>query len=433
LKAICPQKALWDWYMFMYPGGVYNQMFTQAWGSMTQRMDLERPPVPVDDDPDGKMAAEALAEHVGNLWAHDIYVRDMYRDTYDDRLRYMSNIEISPSTYIPKIEASGVSIYHMAGWWDSFPKYQLVSFLALDNPAKIIIGPWHHSEFYQEEVSTFLGVEHHRWFDYVLKGIDNGIMDELPVYYYTFGAPAGKEWRFARKWPLPHQISARLYFYRGPTRTVDSVNDGYLKLIPPRCRLTGHDDYTVDYTCTWGLTNKWTNTYAGQPFDYGDMTERDEKGLTYTSRPLPKDLEMTGHPVVHLWVTSTATDVDFFVALEEVDKTGYSHYVTEGILRASHRAIMLMPPYDDMRIPYHRSYEEDLAPLPSEPVELVIDMMPISYIFKKGSRIRLTITNAELNTFVTHEVCPAPTVRVYRSRSYTSYISLPIIPSFVRK
>ena len=432
LRAICPQKALWEGYNFVSPGGVYHELLTRLWGGATRAADLYRPPVPVDDDVGGVLAAEAQAEHVGNLWIDDIFLRDMFRDSYDERLGYMPYIETAPASFIPEIEASDVGIYHMVGWWDSFTKDQVVGFLSVDNPQKIIIGPWYHSEFYHAEVAAFLGIEHHRWNDYWLKGIDNGIMDEPPIYYYTIGAPEGEEWRFAKKWPLPCQDSKRFFLRKGRTGTVDSVNDGVLSKKHLKKRSGDKDVYEVDYTSTWPITNRYTNAY-GFPFNYGDMTEHDEKGLTYTTDPLRSDMQMTGHPVLNLWVKSKASDVDFFITLEDVQKDGSSHYVTDGILRASHRATKKMQPYDHIRIPYHRSYEKDYTPLPKKPVELVIDLQPISYLFKKGNRIRLAITCAEKNTFMTPEISPAPTVSVYRKKHRVSYLSLPIVPSGGKK
>ena len=47
-----------------------------------------------------------------------------------------------------------------------------------------------------------------------------------------------------------------------------------------------------------------------------------EKGLTYTTAPLDKDTTLTGHPVVHLWISSTAPDGDFWVDLEDIDPDG---------------------------------------------------------------------------------------------------------------
>ena len=154
----------------------------------------------------------------------------------------------------------------------------------------------------------------------------------------------------------------------------------------------------------------------------------DKKGLTYTSPPLSSDLEVTGHPVVHLWVSSSAGDGDFFVYLEDVSEANYSKYITEGNLRASYRAISAAP-YEYLGLPYHRSNAEDIADLPDEPVELVFDLLPTSYVFEAGHRIRITITCADKDNYLTPQLDPPPTVQLYREADHASYIELPIIPN----
>lgn len=57
-------------------------------------------------------------------------------------------------------------------------------------------------------------------------------------------------------------------------------------------------------------------------FRYPNMADNDRQALAYSTPPLDGDIEVTGRPVVHLWVTSTADDGDFFVCLEEVDESG---------------------------------------------------------------------------------------------------------------
>ena len=147
------------------------------------------------------------------------------------------------------------------------------------------------------------------------------------------------------------------------------------------------------------------------------MMFNDKKGLTYTTPPLTTEVEVTGHPVVHLWVSSSARDGDFFVYLEDVSEASYSKYITEGNLRASHRAISTAP-YEYLGLPYHRSYAEDIADLPDQPVELVFDLLPTSYVFEAGHRIRVTITGADKDTALTPQLDPPPTVTLYRdSRS----------------
>jgi len=159
------------------------------------------------------------------------------------------------------------------------------------------------------------------------------------------------------------------------------------------------------------------------------MRANDEKGLTYTTLPLEKDLRITGHPVVHLWITTDAPDLDFFVYLEEVNRSGHSTYITEGILRASHRA-QTIPPFDYLGLPYQRSYESDLEPIPAgESVQLVFDLLPTAYVFGAGNRVRVTITCADAGVFETPIIDPAPEVSVLRTGATTSYIELPIVPA----
>jgi hypothetical protein len=192
---------------------------------------------------------------------------------------------------------------------------------------------------------------------------------------------------------------------------------------------TGVDEYQVDYLTTLGKNTRWAAGYdLLRPVYPNTMMFNDEKGLTYTTPPLTSEVEVTGHPVVHLWVTSSAKDGDFFVYLEDISAGSFSKYITEGNLRASHRAISTAP-FEYLGLPYHRSYAEDIAYLPDQPVELVFDLIPTSYIFDAGHRIRVTITCADKDTALTPQLIPPPMVHLYRGADHASYIVLPIIPN----
>ena len=273
------------------------------------------------------------------------------------------------------------------------------------------------------------GVEFLRWYDYWLKGIDNGIMDEEPIHYFTMGAPEGHEWRSTSQWPLPDENPTPFYFNSGTSGAVYSINDGILSGELPS-ETVAHDEYCVDYTVTVGKPSRWSNGYAdgGKEFTVPSMLPVEVKSLMYTTDSLKQDIEVTGHPIVHIWVTSTSKDGDFFVYLEEVDEKGNSHYITEGILRASHRT-MSKPSFDNLGLPWHRSFKEDAAELPDEPAELVFDMQPTSNIFDKGHRIRITVTCSDKDNFLTPEISPVPQVTVYRNSEYPSHVVLPIIPA----
>jgi len=294
----------------------------------------------------------------------------------------------------------------------------ILSYTNMQTPRKLLLGPWGHCGT-KGDAPLDLQAEYHRWYDRWLKGVHNGIMDEPPITYYTMGAPEGRRWRAADQWPLPDEQPTSYYFAAGPSGSIASVNDGSLGLGSPTS-VGDSETYAVDTTCT-----SRCGTYQ---MTRRDLRESDAKGLTYTTAPLDADLEVTGHPVLHLWVSSTARDGDFFVFLEEVDPDGYSRYVSKGTLRASHRAVH-PPPYDNLGLPWHRSLSQDATGLvPGEPTELTIPLQPTSNVFNVGQRIRVTITCAEREVVTPLDLPDGTTVTVYRNASHASHVTLPVIP-----
>jgi putative CocE/NonD family hydrolase len=163
------------------------------------------------------------------------------------------------------------------------------------------------------------------------------------------------------------------------------------------------------------------------------MRANDEKALTYTTPPLQCDTEVTGHPLARLWLVTDAPDLDVFVYLEEVDGKGNSTYITEGNLRASHRALGAAP-YDGLGLPHHRHYESDLEPIPAgEPFELIFDLLSTSYLFRAGNRVRITVAFADADNFDTPILEPAPEVRLLRDATHVSFVELPIVPASTEK
>jgi len=440
LKAIIPEMAMFDIYSTIKPGGAYREEFVTFWLKRSQVLDKMKKPVPVDEDHDGSMAGEAVAQHQSSIDLIEVIQKIPYRDSVLEGEKPW--IEWSINRYIEGINKSGVAVYHIAGWFDLWPRDQLAWFNNLRVPQRILMAPWSHSAgwmhtpSWEEMTAPLLGYkqgfgeifEFHfaemlRWYDYWLKGIENGIMDEPPINYYTMGAPKDDAWRTSTRWPLSKESRVPYYLREGPSGSVSSVNDGTLRVDPSNAS-TGYDEYAVDCTTTTGKATRWTNGYGG-PIKYPDMTENDSKSLTYTTQPLEHGVEVTGHPMLHLWVKSPTSDLDFYAYLEEVDGEGYSHYLSEGVLRTSHRALS-EPPYEYMGLPYHRSHREDVLPLVDEPIELIFDLLPVSNVFDEGHRIRLALACADKDNYESRDVSGA-IATVHRNKKYSSYISLPII------
>jgi len=428
LKALFPIVALYDMYYLAHPNGTFYDDFLRTWSELTRQMDTQVVAAPVDGDKNETLLKAAIAEHLKSRPLIDIFTPLKFRDDKDEFTAAYPYLEWGPAGFTKEINASGIPIYLWGGWFDSFTRDNFQMFRNFTAPRRIVSGAWSHSprdpEIAREEF-TLVAVESLRWFDYWLKGIDNGIMAEDPISYHVMRGPKNNTWKTAREWPVPEAQPVKYYFQAGPSGSVKSVNNGILS--PKRFKgSAGKDEYTVDYTTTTGTKTRWDNAVGGE-FEYPDMTANDQKGLTFTTAPLEKEVEVTGHIVAHLWVSSTAADGDFFGYLEEVDAEGKSNYVTEGAIRASHRALH-EPPYDNLGNPYHRSNAQDVADLvPGEPVELAFDLHPTSNIFDAGHRIRFAVVCADKDNAATPELSPPPTVTLYRNRSQASHVLLPVV------
>lgn len=416
LKAVFPSMVGFDLYDLVFPGGVYRgPPIDRLWQGFIRRS-LEATGPPVDDDSTGVRLVEASD------------TRRERQGTPQDTPYRDSQLGDSPVALftIPERALAGINdaqvpVYLWAGWFDVYGRDPFVWFANLTGPKKLGVGPWFHNSAdstKRAERSHLLTMEQLRWFDYWLKGVPNGIMEEAPIRFAVIIDSQRWGWRDAAAWPIETTEGLEYYFREGTTGTVGSINDGALSVDLPSS--DGHDAVQVDFSATSGVNTRWTQR------PYEDLAHNDAKGLTYTTPPLHEDVLVVGHPVVTLYASSTAPDGDFFVYLEEVDTLGVSLYVTEGVLRASHRAGHA-PPFDNLGLPYHRSLEIDMEPLQAgTPVELVFDLFPTATVFDAGNRIRVTITGADAgNAAVTrHE--PAPTITLYRSRERPSRIALPV-------
>jgi predicted acyl esterase len=191
----------------------------------------------------------------------------------------------------------------------------------------------------------------------------------------------------------------------------------------------GEDTYQVDSTTTMGMYVKFRSV-SGQlktPHTYPNRTEADTLLLVYDSEPLEADMEVTGHALVDIFVSSSTNDAQVFVYLEDVDENGNVEYVTEGELRALHRKVSNEKAPYKMVGPYHSFLREDGQPLKGgEVAEMKFSMLPISYLFKKGHRVRIAIAGADADQFrnMTND---EPQYTIHRSFKYPSRVELPVV------
>jgi len=433
VKAVAPEFTFFDAYSdLVFPGGIWLQSFSTAWQKLDRALDINyarsftslMPRIvrssyhgvrPVDADVDLALRDQAIQEHERNL-----DVAAMAKAiTYRDDVPWPPGVSVdafSPFSYASEISASGTAIYFVEGWLDaSFAQAALSAFQTLRNPIQVIIGPWGHGSLIGRGPS---GPSRHtavnpddlllHFFDFYLNNAGDQPSSPKSITYFTLAA---NRWNTVGHWPPPGVQPSSLYLDR----------DQRLSAAQPLIDKAS-DDYRVDLSAATGFTSRWD---LGSEVAYPDRHQADRKLLCYTSRPLEKDTEVTGSPTVNLFLSSTASDGEFFAYLEDVDIKGRVLYVTEGELRAIDRALGSDPPYPQPQA-YHSFKRRDSLPLKAGEVSSIdFAMIPTSYLFRKGHAIRLALAGTDRDHFVALPG-PPPSWTVYRDAAHRSSLGLPI-------
>lgn len=258
-----------------------------------------------------------------------------------------------------------------------------------------------------------------RWYDYWMKGIQNGITDRPAIQYYLMGK---NEWRSAEAWPVPGTRFARLYLGSGGQAN-SRTGDGRLSFDPPESG-SPSDSFVYDpsdpvpslggHTCCTG-----TDTDAGG-YDQSKIEARRDV-LVYTSDVLTEGLEVTGPLEVFLHVSSSAPDTDFTAKLVDVYPDGRAINVQEGALRMRYRA----------------GFDKNLRMRPGEVYPIRLDLHATSNYFGPGHRLRLEVSSSNfprwdrnLNTGGNnYDESDGVTARnaVHHSAERPSYVVLPVV------
>jgi putative CocE/NonD family hydrolase len=316
------------------------------------------------------------------------------------------------------------------------------------NSSKIIMGPgyhdyaggpfWNYFNIPDEQAQKIYHIEHLRFFDRYLKHKTNGIENEPPILIYVMN---GKGWRFENEWPLKRRNLKKYYPGYGSRllNTADEVGKQNFK---------SNFSHSSVYGTNKG--NRWLGIAAHEPDSLPYRTELDKISLIFDSDPQASDMEVTGHPIANLSISSSANYGDIYVYLSDVNETGNALLVTEGQLRAgfaalydndimikTHSGIDVLPD-----LPWHgfeKKHYKDGILSEGQIVELTIDLQPTSWVFKKGHKIRLSIAAADHPTYRLHpKLAPKndpndpqniiPELTIHFGPKYSSYLELPVIP-----
>ena len=345
-----------------------------------------------------------------------------------------------------KYDQMDVPALAVTGWYDDLSAETQTNYIGMHAKSKtaharewqrLIIGPWGHGvpriadsgfffgdvDFGKDVKIDFQNIQT-RWFDYLLKGVQNGVDKEAPVKIFVMGA---NKWRDEHEWPLA-RAKATPYYLHSSGFANTRFGDGVLSTQAPTTEPTDHYRYDPrNPVPTYGGHGCCDYSFAAMgPLDQRVNESRPDV-LVYSTPVLTEDVEVTGIPELKLDFSSDVTDTDFFVTLADVYPDGRAINVAEGQLRTRFR----------------ESLEKPVLMTPNKEYTATVKLWGTSNLFKKGHRIRVHITssnfpryNRNLNSgkAISEETdadMRVATQTIFHSAAHASAIVLPIVPSTV--
>ena len=414
----------------------------QAWADI--RLWLERHPLKPGLSP---------LRHVPSYerWLMDIWRHGEYDDYWRSRTAYSIDGLYDRHADVP--------IYLLGSWYDSYARSTVTNYAELSRrkkgPVRLIMGPWIHgggnidlsyagdAEFGPDAP---LGYNYFRlrWFDAVLKGRHNGVLDKPPVQIFVMGGGSGRkiagtnkldvggQWRFEQEWPLARAEYTPFYLRPdgglAPKRPGPGIAPSRYVFDPkdPVPTIGGNISVGYDVMPGGGFDQRGGPHVFGAKDPLPLSARRDV--LVFSTPVLDRDVEVTGTVTVKLWAASTAPDSDFTAKLIDVYPPnadypdGYELNIGDSIIRAR----------------YRNSWETPELLDPDKIYEFTITLYPTSIVFQRGHQIRVHISSSNFPRFDVNPNTGGPLGRdlvtqvavqtIFHDADHPSHVVLPLIP-----
>lgn len=323
-----------------------------------------------------------------------------------------------------------VPMLQIAGWYEENLNAMIDTYTGLvaqgrsstcRNGQRLIIGPWLHADTTVLPLPLDFTDRAHidfketalRWFDYWLKGQENGIPDEPAVRAFLMGE---NRWLELDQWPPANVTYTPIYLREGTGKSEHSLNGGHLTWEAP----SDHEH---------------TDSYAYDPDDpipghvisssSPEVLRQDREGrmLTYTSEILRDAVTVVGPVKATLYASSSTPDTDWFVCLCDVLPDGTVVRVCGGMMKAR----------------YRNSIQHEELMEPGHIYQFEIEMTATAQTFAAGHRIRLHVTSSEFpsfdrnlntgGTFGEEAAAQVAINTIFHDAKRASYLLLPIMES----
>jgi uncharacterized protein len=377
---------------YKYPGGAFALEQALSWVRMMEPP--ERPRGSRRAAARDRAALAAACRHlplldadtaaVGHPVAYyrDWVTRDQPGDPYWD-----------PTDFRPLLKDLGVPVTMIAGWYDLYLPQMLADYRQLRDggqDARLRVGAWHHSspDLYRQALADAFD-----WFGTHLLG-----RPQRPGRpRVRVDVTGGGGWRSLDDWPPRDAAAQRWHLHGGGGLGPDAPAPGD----PGR--------YTYDPADPTPAVGG-ANVPASGPLDNRALERRPDV-LCYTSEPLTRPLVISGPVTAELFAASSRPHTDFFARLCDVDPSGRSLNITDGIRR--------------------------LTAATEGPQRVTVDLWPTAHQFRPGHRVRLQVSSGAHPRYARNPGSGEPlatavtlhTARqaVYHDPAHPSAVELPVV------
>lgn len=356
LKAMSPQITASEFRSLVYPGESFGLDTSLTWIYLLRHQ---------EDSPLAAFVAQARASSA--LDASSAFRRLPLRETdelatgkpvsfFRDWLEHNEPGDEwwQPVDFSKTVSNVAAPVHLLGGWYDIFLPHTLADYNRLRQAGRqpyLTIGPWAHTS---PGLFPSMLRESLAWFRANLLGDRSGLR-ESPVRVFVMGA---NQWRDFPEWP-PNYRTQRWHLQK----------DGGLS--PSTPTQSEPDRYRYDPANPTPAVGGTSLSQNSGPKDNRKVEARPDV-LVYTSAPLDRDVEIVGPVKAELYAESSLAHTDFFARLCDVDSSGKSINVCDGLLRL------------DPSRP---------APEVEGCLKVEIDLWPTAHRFLKGRRIRLQVSS----------------------------------------
>ncbi|MFN3927785.1 MAG: CocE/NonD family hydrolase [Pseudanabaenaceae cyanobacterium] len=325
LVTICPCMASADLYEgFLYWGGALCWEFVLTWAVQLTQIRAQSKKL----EPEATRLLKYQTEV--KEWLHFLPIDQIpilkdepLADFFFDWINHPTGAEaywqeLNPLSYFSKYDLPAL---HIAGWADIFIKGTITTWQeakkCTKQPQYLLVPPYAHFPWTAKIGDLDFGIVAYKdidkiqiaWFDYWLKGMDNGIISSKPVQLFLMQKNQWLE--------LDNLPTQQLILYLGANFSLhfspqDSHSLPDIFVYDP-CVPTPGGSYFTDHA---SISQRW------------DI-------LVYKTDPLIDKIDVIGEPVMYLSAVSSSPQNDWVIKLLDIDPDGREILVTMGVLRST--------------------------------------------------------------------------------------------------